>query len=1300
MNGYEEVEEVPLDDWIAHLRVLAAAPPPGEDPAELAGLLGQAYAERYTRDQDEDSLRAAIVEFDRALTRAPDHEQAPFWHWAKGMSHLERTWLDDDSTDHEGAVRHLIEAYRGWPPDDTEREDVAESLLEAIWNRYLWRYAQSETPESTIEYGVEAMQDLEVVLSAPSGEESTAYARMLLGVVLLNRYDHAGQEVQDLDQGIALLAESLARLSPDTTPHYFLACTELVSAYLETAGLREDRASLGSAIQFADRAVAACPPEQAMRPLLLRHQAEAYAARWRLDSEPADLTRAIDCWRAVCAEDDDPACGVVLAELLRAVGDLDSLTEAVALLEGALPSAPRPMWVWRHLGLTHLARWQVAEVPGSLDAAAHCLDRALAEGGTPDELLSVHVPRVVVARALVLHESDRDPDRAPPSLCRVREILDEGGRALDDAPESSPHDRALLAAALLRCEISYAAHALVDLDSPKMHRLLAVGRMPGAPADISMDLDLAEGLLLHFDQVSQSGNPPDDGLPAFLRVAADERATEADRMIVRTVLPSFLNARAGRYWDDRPQGAAQAIAEALGHGESQTTDVLEAQLMSAVMETLGRGRVGDAEGLRTGARRVAALRRRLGPSRLKAALLEPMVDLVEDMVASIDGRQIRPQPPVPLPPGPLTQSARLSVLVGGVQVMAAIRRLDLPLLRQWADHLTDLAGRCGHGHAMRVTSLLLAAKAEFVPATALRDGRAAARAAALLEQTVAEADNSIAVWPELVHDLAYALRLAGDPDRARTRRLGLDGLHGRARRVLLQAGTDHAMATAREAAATATTVVRWCLQDQADDDLVTALDAGRGLVLHAATASRNMADLLEEAGQAELAREWRQTGGLGRDQLTGDALGAVFAGEEVPDDLRLRVLHALDLTTHGPLAQVRPDEISSALTELEADALVYLVPAAHPVPGLAVVVPRVGQVEILELPDLAADDNAPVRRLLRAAFGTDLTDSGSRAPRDAGPVGGYRAPSAGTAIDDLCRWAWRAAMSHLVAYLRPPGSAAPARVVLVPMGVLGLVPWHAAYRETASGRRYAVHDLIVSYSPSARLLCSAAGRPVQPIRSALVVGDPLGDLPFAGIEAQAIHGRFHPEGRYLGGPADDPEHLARPQAVLEWVRTVGAGSSLLHLACHGRVDPARPADSHLVLAGGLLPARELLEVSRVAALDLGQVFLAACTTNLAGGLPDEAFSLSTAFLAAGAQTVFGSLWSVPDVGTSLLMYQVHHFLREQGCAPAEALHRAQLWMLDPHRAPPEGMPPELAIHCSRADNAAPLAWAAFTHLGR
>jgi CHAT domain-containing protein len=126
----------------------------------------------------------------------------------------------------------------------------------------------------------------------------------------------------------------------------------------------------------------------------------------------------------------------------------------------------------------------------------------------------------------------------------------------------------------------------------------------------------------------------------------------------------------------------------------------------------------------------------------------------------------------------------------------------------------------------------------------------------------------------------------------------------------------------------------------------------------------------------------------------------------------------------------------------------------------------------------------------------------------------------------------------------------------------------------------------------------------------------------------------------------------------------------------------------------------LLEESRLAELAIERVFLAACTTGVAGAHHDEAFSLSTAFLAAGARTVFGSLWAVPDAETSLLMYLVHHFLATESCDPVDALHRAQLWMLDPARRPPPGMPMELARHAAGDTVAAPASWAAFTHYGR
>jgi CHAT domain-containing protein len=82
----------------------------------------------------------------------------------------------------------------------------------------------------------------------------------------------------------------------------------------------------------------------------------------------------------------------------------------------------------------------------------------------------------------------------------------------------------------------------------------------------------------------------------------------------------------------------------------------------------------------------------------------------------------------------------------------------------------------------------------------------------------------------------------------------------------------------------------------------------------------------------------------------------------------------------------------------------------------------------------------------------------------------------------------------------------------------------------------------------------------------------------------------------------------------------------LHFACHAVADASRPADAHLVLTSGTLRARRLLEESRLAERVINRVFLAACTINVTGADYDEAFSLATAFLAAGVHTVFGSLW--------------------------------------------------------------------------
>ncbi|MGW3859350.1 CHAT domain-containing protein [Micromonospora arida] len=1319
MTTVDSPNSVRLDEWIDHLVALIADPPHDADVTELIGMLGYAYLEWYEAEPDDGLLADAIGHLARAIDRAPHHDQAVIWHAGLGVAHAEQARLGAGAADHDQAIGHLTVAYQEWSTDDPERDVVAVDLLEAIWDRFLARCLNDgQTAQAAAADADEALTAIEAVRLSSAATELAAYVQMFRGMALLARYDYGGERGVDLDRGIEVLSAALAQLPPDTTRGYAAASADLAAAHLNAAGLREDRRCVELAAIVADRGIEFSGPGRPGWLSLHRCRAMACEILWDLDEDSGDLDKAIGSLRTVAEGDSDPTVAVTLAELLRSSAehatDPNGLVEAVTLLEQTLPSIEHPAPVWRQFAETHRLHWELTRVRGSVDAAARAIDHALDAAETDDDILAAHSTRLVLATGVLEYDVAQGTAAAQTSLDHLVAVLNEANQVLDSLVSATTRPRVNLATALVYADFARFSAAQDQVDLPRLRHLIKLGRALGtdAPQHLAGMLDMAEGIVEQSAGASSAIPDSNTAVEALLRAGRDESFSKVSGDRLPALLSLALHTRASRMGDLRGSGAAGNLTtDEVADRRPQDQVAVEWRVWAAVMVAFQRGRQGDAIGLRRAIAHARALARRLGSPHENDESLGLIFRTLDDLLAVGTGKgEVRPHPPVPLPAGQLTyRNLAATVLVGGIQVAGAVQRGDLALLRKWADHLADLAHRLEPGHAARFTSLTIAAQAELAGARSVGDRGAAARAAQRFEAATAESGGpENMLWTDLVRDHAEALRRAGDPDRARTRRLGLAALHGHARRVLLQAGTDHAMDSSREAVADATIVVRWCLQDQADDDLITALDAGRGLVLHAATASRTIADSLREAGHPDLAEEWRQTAGLGRDQTTGDPLGALLTAGEVPDDLRPRVLRVLENaggSAEGPLAQVRVEEVRAALTELDVDALVYLVPAAHPVPGFAAIVPATGKIEVVELPDLMVGDGSPVQKLLQAALGPTVRgrapDVEGRGSRDAGPVGAGILPSVGARLDDLCRWAWRAAMARLVTETRSMRSSGPTRLVLIPMGALGLVPWHAAYQNTPSSRRYAVHDLVVSYSPSARMLCTAAARPPRPIQSALVVGDPLGDLPFAGIEARAIHQRFHRKGQYLGGPEEGPDRIARPDSVLEWIRTVaGLGASLLHLACHGRVDPTRPADSHLVLAGGQLPARQLLEVSRLAALELGHVFLAACTTSRVGADYDEAFSLATTFLAAGAHTVFGSLWSVPDVGTSLLMYLVHHFLYEERLHPADALHSAQLWMLDPDRQPPDGMPAELAAQCGRADNAAPLSWAAFTHLGR
>jgi CHAT domain-containing protein len=162
----------------------------------------------------------------------------------------------------------------------------------------------------------------------------------------------------------------------------------------------------------------------------------------------------------------------------------------------------------------------------------------------------------------------------------------------------------------------------------------------------------------------------------------------------------------------------------------------------------------------------------------------------------------------------------------------------------------------------------------------------------------------------------------------------------------------------------------------------------------------------------------------------------------------------------------------------------------------------------------------------------------------------------------------------------------------------------------------------------------------------------------------------------------------------------GTGPALLHLACHATTG-ATPEDSHLVLDGeSRLSVARILAAARARPADApgGLVVLSTCASDLTTSAYDEALTLATAFLAAGAVSVVGSRWPVGDRTTACLMVMFHRYRAVDGLGDRDALRAAQRWMLDPQREfPPEVLPLCPPRPAALAD---PVAWAPFTHHGR
>ncbi len=172
------------------------------------------------------------------------------------------------------------------------------------------------------------------------------------------------------------------------------------------------------------------------------------------------------------------------------------------------------------------------------------------------------------------------------------------------------------------------------------------------------------------------------------------------------------------------------------------------------------------------------------------------------------------------------------------------------------------------------------------------------------------------------------------------------------------------------------------------------------------------------------------------------------------------------------------------------------------------------------------------------------------------------------------------------------------QAVLVPAGLLALLPLHAAWTEQAGRRLYALDRVTWTYAPSARAFTHARRIAARtPDGHLLAVDEPRpvsgNRLPNSQAEVAAITALFK-----------SSQTLRHAQATRRAVLDAVPQAQVAHFSCHGATDWADPLHSGLVMAQD-----ERLTVQDLFGLRLAGARLAtlsACETGIIGTeLPDE-----------------------------------------------------------------------------------------------
>jgi hypothetical protein len=531
-------------------------------------------------------------------------------------------------------------------------------------------------------------------------------------------------------------------------------------------------------------------------------------------------------------------------------------------------------------------------------------------------------------------------------------------------------------------------------------------------------------------------------------------------------------------------------------------------------------------------------------------------------------------------------------------------------------------------------------------------------------------------------------RRAGDArTRHRADRVARAALRELAGRVLIARSMNDAVSVAARAGEICARAANWCLADGRHRAALDIAEGGRALQLASVVLAGRAETLLRAAARDAEADAW------GKEDQTG----------------RARALEALWDTPGGARLLTVPNitEVSAQLAGTRLDALVYLVPPDDVPPdalagrahGHAVLVrPVTDEVEVVSLPGLTSAGMTPLAEYL-VTFQRALASDGDGGGNTEGFRGVPEGRAWATSLDELGRWAHDTIITPVLAHVRGWQLGDLPRLALIPLGRLAAIPFAAAWTPAPGGaRRYAIEDVVLSYTASARLLGEVTGRPRQPLGERVVfITDPTREFYFSRRLMARLAESLYPGAAAYG--VDAPGGPATSAVMLNaFPGRDRQGASLLQLTTHGTLDDG-PA---LIASDGPLPLADILDQARGRAPDApgGLVIVSACLTDVtdsARASYDESLTLATAFLAAGATAVIGTRWPVDDVTTAALDIRLHHHLKD-GREPAEALRRAQLELLRPGPELRGSLGPRFA-RVGDARLSHPQSWAGHVHHG-